>query len=124
MPSFGGARYQRGHGIGSIFARIRAALPWLFRRVGTQALKTGLNIGQDMLSGKNFKDVVGSRLVEGASNTAQDIAPSVIQGIKESARDLLPQSGSGKRRRTTNRIVKKRKKSKRSSDIFNHGFYK
>jgi hypothetical protein len=48
-PVFAGRRYQRGHGLGSIFGGLfKAAMPLLKKGAKTlerEALKTGLNIG-------------------------------------------------------------------------------
>ena len=48
-PVFAGRRYQRGHGLGSIF---KAAIPLLKREqrpLGREALITGLNIAEDVV---------------------------------------------------------------------------
>jgi hypothetical protein len=55
LPAFVGARYQRGHGIGSILAGLfRRVLPYLranAKNLGVGALKTGMQIADDMLQG-------------------------------------------------------------------------
>jgi hypothetical protein len=98
MPAFAGARYQKGHGLGSIFAKMRAALPWFFKAVGKQALKTGVNVAQDVIAGKKLRDAIRPRLFEGVKSAIQDIGPSVLEGIKTSVKEFTPQSGSGRRR--------------------------
>lgn len=122
MPAFAGARYQRGHGLGSIFARIRAALPWFFKSVGRQALQTGVDVAKDVLDGRKLRDVIAPRLLEGAKRTASDVGPSVLEGIKTSARDLFSQSGSGKRRKKgccKNKAKRRKTKGQRhDADIF------
>lgn len=128
MPAFAGVRYQRGHGLGAIFAKIRAALPWFFKSVGRQALQTGVDVAHDVLDGRKLRDVIAPRLLEGAKRTAQDVGPTMLEGIKTTARGLLPQSGSGKRRKRSigNSIKKgccknknkKRKLGRRGGDIF------
>jgi hypothetical protein len=121
LPSFGGSRYQKGHGLGAIFARIRAALPWFFKRIGSNVLKTAVNVGQDVMSGRKLGDVIGSRLIEGVKDTARDVGPRIIEGIKSSAKEMMPQSGSGRRRRkqhssrTRGKVKSKRHKV---TDIF------
>ena len=104
---FGGPRYQRGHGIGSIFAKIRAALPSFVKKIGVQALKTGLTVADDMLNGRKFGEV---------------IRPRVYDGIKRAARDVFLQSGSGSQNASIERGVKRKKKStakrRRTGDIF------
>jgi hypothetical protein len=60
-PVFAGRRYQRGHGLGSIFGGLfKAAMPLLkkgAKTLGREALKTGLNIAGDVykeeISGDN-----------------------------------------------------------------------
>lgn len=99
MASFGGARYQRGHGVGSIFGRIRKALPWFFQLLGKHALQTGVNAATDYLGGKPLVDSIGSRVFEGVKNTAREVAPTVVRGIKTAAREVFPQSGGGSKRR-------------------------
>lgn len=91
MPVFMGGRQQRGHGIGNFFARVkRFAIPLLKR--GAQFLlpkifKTGTEVMEDVARGQRVKDA-----------------------IKESARDLFRQSGSGHRKRS----IKRKKPTKRS----------
>jgi hypothetical protein len=103
MPVFMGGRQQRGHGIGNFFARVkRFAIPLLKR--GAQFLlpkifKTGSEIMNDVTHGQNIKDALKSR---------------VTGAIKESARDLFGQSGSGHRKRNIepvkrNKLVKRLK---------------
>lgn len=98
MPYFAGARYQRGHGLGAIFSRLRGAIPWFLRQVGSHALKTGIKVARDVVTGKKMKDVIGPRLVEGAKSLAVDLGPHVTEGIKRSAEDLFSHT---KRARTS-----------------------
>ena len=99
MPVFMGGRQQRGHGIGNFFARVkRFAIPLLKR--GAQFLlpkifKTGTEIMNDVSQGQRVKDALKSR---------------VTGAIKETARDLFSQSGSGLRKRN----VKRKKPAKRN----------
>ncbi len=99
MPVFMGGRQQRGHGIGNFFARVkRFAIPLLKR--GAQFLlpkifKTGTEVMEDVARGQRVKDALKSR---------------VTGAIKESARDLFRQSGSGHRKRS----IKRKKSTKRS----------
>lgn len=112
---FAGPRYQRGHGIGAIFAKIRAALPTVLKKLGLQALKTGLNVADDMLSGRQFSRVIGPRLWDGIKTVSKDVL-------------LQNQSGSGhrnnkrgtlkKRIRQTDICSKKSAKRTRTGDIF------
>ena len=56
LPYFAGARYQRGHGLGSLFGGLlRSAMPLIERALGKGALKTGVRIADDVLSGQSIK---------------------------------------------------------------------
>ena len=59
LPFFAGAHYQRGHGLGSLFGGLlRSAMPLIKRgavALGKGALKTGVRIAGDVLSGQNIK---------------------------------------------------------------------
>jgi hypothetical protein len=83
----------------------------LSKKIGVQALKTGLNVADDLLSGRKFGD---------------EIDPPVYDGIKRASRDVFLQSGSGKRnafikrgvKRNKNTIAEKNLKRSRTGDIF------
>jgi hypothetical protein len=103
MPVFAGARMQRGHGLGNILSGLfrKIVLPFVKRNVkmfGTRALKTGMEIADDVMEGKSFKDSLKTR---------------VPTGIKRMASDVKWQSGSGVKRRK----VVKRKPVKRKREI-------
>jgi hypothetical protein len=76
-PVFAGRRYQRGHGLGSIFGGLfKAALPLLkkgAKTLGREALKTGLNIAGDVVQGRNIKQArlksTGQNLFQKAMDT-------------------------------------------------------
>ena len=59
LPYFAGAPYQRGHGLGSLFGGLlRSAMPLIKRgavALGKGALKTGVRIADDVLSGQSIK---------------------------------------------------------------------
>jgi hypothetical protein len=122
MPFFAGARYQRGHGLGSIFGNIfrglRSIMPNIFKTVGRHALTTGVNIANDMLEGKKIKEAVGQHALHGLKTAAREVAPVVVETIKRSARDNVDQSGSGirKRKRTTSHFKQCKRQHR---DIFN-----
>jgi hypothetical protein len=64
-PVFVGIRYQRGHGLGSIFGGLfKAAMPLLkkgAKTLGREALKPGLNIAGDVVQGRNIKQAAKCR---------------------------------------------------------------
>lgn len=105
LPVFHGSRGQRGHGLGSMLSGLfRSAFPLIKRGLasfGKHALKTGLEIANDVVDGSSFKEAAKTR---------------VLPGIKRFAENEIfsSQSGSGKRRRKTRKSVKKR----HSKDIF------
>jgi hypothetical protein len=72
---FAGRRYQRGHGLGSIFGGLlKAAMPLLKKgaeTLGREALKTGLNIAGNVLQGRNIKQAEKSRLKSTGQNLLQ-----------------------------------------------------
>lgn len=116
LPVFAGARWQRGYGVGSVLRRVRAALPAFFKSIGRHLLRSAMDVGQDVLSGQDIRRVAGRRLLEGVKNAAVDVGPSVLRGIKTSAKELFPQIGSGKRKRRVHR--KNKLKRRKLNDIF------
>jgi hypothetical protein len=72
---FAGRRYQRGHGLGSIFGGLfKAAMPLLkkgAKTLGREALKTGLNIAGDVVQGRNIKPAAEARLKSTGQNLFQ-----------------------------------------------------
>ena len=103
MPVFRGTRYQKGHGLGNVFAKLfRHATP-LFRRgvsyVGKQALNSGRHIAQDVFAGSTLRTAarrqlkrVGEELVDDAVNY------------------LAPPDQTGSGLRTRRRVIPPRKK--------------
>ena len=93
IAGFRGARIQRGYGIGNFFKSIaRFAIPLVKRGVqaiGRRALGAAVDVGQDILEGKNVKQAIKSHGIK----AVKDI---VHQGVKQSGN----QSGSGRKRKT------------------------
>ena len=105
---FYGARTQRGNGLGSILGGLfRRALPFLSsgaKILGQQAM----NVASDMINGKSFQDSAKSRLKEGIKTFV-------------TSNPIIPQSGSGvrrKRRHQPSRKQSKNTKKRRIVDIF------
>ena len=106
IPVFRGAKYQRGHGLGSILAGLarRVVLPFLkgsgqFLKANKNvilgnALRTGMEVAGDVLEEKPLKESTKKRLVS---------------GIKRTADSVNWQTGSGRRRK---------RRFKRRRDIF------
>ena len=109
LPVFQGSRGQRGHGLGSMLSGLfRSAVPMIKRGLATfgkHALKTGLEIAEDVADGKSFRDSARDRIV-----------PIIVPGIKRFAEQEIfnSQSGSGKRRKRRRKAAKHKPK-----DIFN-----
>ena len=90
IAGFRGARIQRGYGIGNFFKSIaRFAIPLVKRGVqaiGRRALGAAVDVGQDILEGKNVKQAIKSHGIK----AVKDI---VHQGVKQSGN----QSGGGRK---------------------------
>lgn len=99
LPAFVGSRYQRGHGLGSMFKSLfrwispifkTHALPVLSqgaKTVGEEAIKTVAGIANDALSGKTLESSVQQR------------AKEAVDVLSEKAQKFLKQDGSGFRKR-------------------------
>jgi hypothetical protein len=119
IPVFKGANYQKGYGFGDVFKRFfkwivpvikKHAAP-VVATVGKEALKSGINIANDALDGKDFVESSRKR-------------------IKDSLNNLSEQYGKGKIKKKRlikgykligNKIKKvqsKKKQGKRKLDIF------
>jgi len=99
IPVFAGSRFQRGHGLGNILGGFfrRLVLPFLKTNSKTMlqhAVKTGMDVANDVIDGKSFKESVKTH---------------VPAGIKRTARNLKFQSGSG---------VRRVKRKRRKRDVF------
>ena len=96
----GYGRLQRGNGLGGVLRRLfRSAMPFLIRggkEIGRQALKTGINVGEDVLAGKNVKTATKNRLAE----TVGDVVKKASSKI---------QSGAGGKRKAKSKPGIKRK---------------
>lgn len=112
MPVFAGAKYQRGHGLGSMLSGLfRNIIVPFFKRnaktMASHAVKTGLNVADDVIQGKSVKESVKQH---------------VPAGIKRTAQNIKWQTGSGplksKRRRRRGHHTDKIFLSKRYKDIF------
>ena len=95
LRGFHGAKIQWGYGLGSFFKSIaRVAIPLVKKGVnalGKKAIKTAMNVGQDVLEGKSVKQAVASR----GPQAVNDLAKQGVDNIKR-------QIGGGSKRKTTN----------------------
>ena len=110
LPYFAGAQYQRGHGLGSLFGSLlRSAMPLIKRgavALGRGALKTGVRIAGDVLSGQNIKTAAKRRVTDAIGSIR---APPGKRIKRTAAKATFT---AVKRRR------KKRTSPKRTADIF------
>lgn len=123
VPVFYGAKYQRGHGLGSIFKSFYRWISPIFKThalpilkegasvLGQEAIKTAANIANDTLSGKKLEESA----IERAKEAVDSISSKANSYIKRN------QSGSGYKRKNIgqkNSLPKKRNISRRRQDIF------
>ena len=116
IPIYAGSRYQKGHGIRNIFSGLlKAALPLVKKgalSLGKTALKTGVNIAQDSLSGKDLK------------STLKDNLRLAGKDILSKSTAYITEKQSNKSRKRTRSTVTSKAKAKRkrprltNSDIF------
>jgi hypothetical protein len=119
VPVFYGGSGQRGHGLGSVLSRLfRSAMPMLKKGLsifGRHALKTGLEMANDVAGGQTLKHSARQRIPDG------------IKRFVNSS-DFSNQSGSGhrgrgrKRKSTVSKSKSKNrsksKKRRKNKDIF------
>lgn len=96
-----GIPYQHGTGIGRLFAKF--ALP-IAKYLGRQLLKTGVEVGGDVLSDQPLKKSLKARAKERAKAVAKDTFMKAGQ--------LLEGSGRRRRKRRVKRVVRKQKLKK------------
>jgi hypothetical protein len=100
IVGYSGVRFQRGNGW---FSRIlsNTIIP-MGKILGKKALKTGINIGSDLLKGENFKSSIKNQL----KSTGMEVAEEALDKIRR-----YRQTGTGKNKRSR----KSRKKSYKKS---------
>ena len=108
MPVFAGARYQRGHGLGSILSGLfrRIIIPFFRangRTIASKAIKTGLEVADDVAQGKSLKESAKRRIPKGIKEAAEKINWQTGSGTSKSKRPGLPRN---RRRRHYNDIFK------------------
>ena len=95
-PYFAGRLFQRGSGIGSIFASLfKRVLPFLNQasnHIGKAALKTGANVLADTASGQRFQDSLKSRVKE----TGRQLKRDAVNKLQNA---IATQTGSGRKRK-------------------------
>lgn len=111
MPVFAGTPHQRGHGLGSMLAGLfRTAVPMLKRGLsvfGRQALKTGLQVANDVADGQGWKDSARKHVPAGVRDGIRTF------GNPLSGADQTGNGVSGPLRRSAKRKSQAKKKSKK-----------
>lgn len=91
MNVFRGRRSQRGHGIGGVLKGLfRSAMPLIkkgAKSLGKIALETGVQVANDVMSGKKFKSSLKTR----GKQAGRKLIGQTVDGIS--------QRGNGNRRR-------------------------
>ena len=83
LPYFAGASFQRGHGLGSLFVGLlRNAMPLIKRgavALGRGALKTGVRIAGDVLSGQNINTAAKRRVTDAGRTVSAEEARFLLR---------------------------------------------
>jgi hypothetical protein len=104
IVGYSGVRFQRGNGW---FSRIlsNTIIP-IGKFLGKKALKTGMNIGSDLLKGENLKSSIKNQL----KSTGMEVAEEALDKIRR-----FRQTGTGKSKRRRKSRKKSYKKSSKKS---------
>lgn len=132
MIVFRGRRNQRGSGIGSVFAGWlrRAAVPLLskgLRYLTGKLANTGLNVAQDIHSGRNVGEAFKSRFKETGHNMKRELAAKVnkvLSGEGMLARRIAMKKKKKKKKNVSNIVKKNKKRSKKHVTSNLHPFSK
>ena len=129
FPVFRGSRMQRGYGVGSVLSgMLRAAVPFLRKgaqALGKQALRTGLDVGRDVLSGRKLKDSARQRTMQTMRNVLENAGRRTTGGTarRRPAQKKGPKTNKKKkgikRKAPSKSVISSRaKRAKRPPDIF------
>ena len=131
FPVFRGSRMQRGYGVGSVLSGMfRAAVPFLRKgaqALGKQALRTGLDVGRDVLSGRKLKDSARQRTMQTMRNVMENAGRRTTGGTarRRPAQKNRPKTNSNKKKKGIKRkapsksvISSRAKRANRPPDIF------
>ena len=117
LPYFAGAQYQRGHGLGCLFGDLlRSAMPLIKRGavpLGKGALKTGIRIADDVLSGQNIKTAAKRRITDAGRGMLRNLEIPGVRSRKRIKRAPAKTGVTTTKRRRTRQTPKKRE-----ADIF------
>ena len=95
LSVFHGARVQRGYGLGNILSGLfRKALPYLWKGAkyaGKAALKTGVDVANDVKDGHDMKSSLKTR----TKQLGRELGSKAVEGV---VRQLNTQTGRGRKR--------------------------
>lgn len=100
FPVYVGRYAQKGHGIGNIIGSLLRRILPVLKAFAPHALRTGANVLDDVSQGKSWKDSAIKRVPEGLEKF------------------VFSQTGSGKRKRETDKRKRKAIKRRKTEDIF------
>lgn len=106
---YSGARWMRGYGgTGGLFRSLfRMAMPFM-KSVGKKALRHGVGLAQDALSGQNMKEAVKRRI----GDTLREVTSAKRPRKTASVRRATPAKGRVKKKQYG------KKRGKKPTDIF------
>ncbi|GFT83962.1 uncharacterized protein F54H12.2 [Trichonephila clavipes] len=100
LSYYQGQSFQKGYGIGGWFKRLfHSALPFLSlgaKSVGKEVLRTGAQIANDLLEGRNLQESAEER----AKETGRKLAKKAIK----KADDMLGKGKASKRKKETSKV--------------------
>ncbi|GBM48097.1 hypothetical protein AVEN_34417-1 [Araneus ventricosus] len=113
IPYYEGVSFQKVYGSGGIFRRLfRAALPFLVKggkALGKEALITGTNVINDVVSGEDIK-IAAKRRREAGKNLARKAV--------EKVQSMIGRGKYKRKRKQQKRLISSKKRKKRGRDIF------
>ena len=123
LPYFVGAKVQRGHGLGSLLGGLLRSVAPLIRRgavaVGKRALRTGMQIADDVMTGQNIKQAAKRRVTNAGKDLLRSlVTPAGPPGVRTQSqkRQRRPIKRAATTRPTS--VVKRRRKGQTPRDVF------
>ena len=116
LPHYSGTTIQggkfKGAGIGSVFSKALKFLTPILKSSGKTLVKSAMNIADDVLDGRTFKDSAKANLKSGG----KELLGNLVSSIKST-----PVRGGAKRKRKSSKRTKRSYKTKQrrlNKDIF------
>ena len=123
LPYFVGAKVQRGHGLGSLLGGLLRSVAPLIRRgavaVGKRALRTGMQIADDVMTGQNIKQAAKRRVTDAGKDLLRSLVTTAgPPGVRTQSkkRQRRPIKRAATTRPTS--VVKRRRKGQTPRDVF------